>query len=276
MVRTLLEKWMLKPRRIDDIGSPMFRNILTLSLVASLLISCNKKDKEQKAKDAPKNTETTKDTEPATTPVVAVPPTATLVFKAAKLAIEKGDNNNDGPDSIELDDEGNVIVKGETVLKLAVNGSVTDKAGKVIAKITADGTLSFEGEDQTMVIAEDGTISVDGKTLSTIGEDGVVALSKQSEKVVFEGPKEARRAMMVAFLTVILPDNSAQPSDKNAVSVTAKGELSDLKAGDEGCNITYEGRCFKTDVDACNAGGCNVVDCSIAESMPGKASCPKK
>lgn len=259
----------------------MFKTILTLSLATGLLVSCSKKDEKQnpaeasKNAEAAKNPEAPKDTEATHVPAVAVQPTAAvLVFKAATLGLEKGTDTPDGDESIELDDEGNVIIKGKTVLTLVADGSIKDKAGKVIGKIAADGKLTLEGSDKIIIVSEDSTVTVNGKTSSTIDDDGVLSMPGINEKIVFEGPKEARRAMMVAFMAAMMVSGENNGSTAS-VTAPAKGERTDLKAGDEGCNLTFEGRCFKTDVDACKAGGCELTNCIIAESMPGQVSCPK-
>lgn len=212
----------------------MFKNILTLSLATGLLVSCSKnddaKENEQTTVEVTKPAEAVKPVESVkpeektklfVAPEVAViDPTATvLVIKAAKLSIESGKNNTDGPGSIELDAEGNVHVKGKKVLKLSANGIVMDRSGKTIAKVTADGKLSFAsvGQKMKILISEDGVVTVGDKTISTIGDDGVMAAPEMSEKVVFEGPKEARRAMMIVFLAAMMPQ-SRQPDTVPTVS----------------------------------------------------------
>lgn len=207
----------------------MFKNILILSLTSGLVFSCGKKDEAKKPDESPKNTEASKDIEPAGAPVVAAQPAATvLVIKAAKLSFESDKRNIDDLEAVELDGEGNVIVKGEALLKLAADGTVTDKAGTVIASIAVDGKVTLEGEDETMIIAEDGTITADdGEPAVTIGEDGVVAMPElmSGVKMVFEGPKEARRAMMLAYMTASKPAPSEPmptATDKTIAPAKAK------------------------------------------------------
>lgn len=129
-------------------------------------------------------------------------PAPVLVIKAATISIEAGENNQDGSQSIVLEDSGNVVVNGEIVATLSADGKVVDKDGEPLATLAADGTLSFPGEAETMVIAADGTVSQAGKTIASIGEDKQLLMPELTDKVSFSGPDEARRAVMVVFLTL--------------------------------------------------------------------------
>lgn len=186
-----------------------YRNALVACAAVLALSACKTEDK---AAESPTVEPAPVEAEPTPEPKESAPPV--LVIEAAKLKIAKGKNNPDGPSELSLDPSGDVKADGKVVAKLSADGKLTDANGKESAAIAADGKVTFAGETETLVIAEDGTTSKNGEEFVKLGDGGAFTgkmTKEMSEKVVYEGPPTARRAMMFVFFAAIMP---AQPSKK--------------------------------------------------------------
>lgn len=186
-----------------------YRNALVACVAVIAMSACKTEDK---AAESPTVEPAPAEAEPAPEPKEA--PAAVLAIEAAKLKIDKGKNNPDGPSELTLDASGDIKADGKVVAKVSANGKLIDANGKEGASIDATGKVTFAGEPETLVIAEDGTTTKNGEEIVKIGDGGALTgkMTKQmSEKLVYEGPPTARRAMMFVYFAAIMP---AQPSKK--------------------------------------------------------------
>ncbi len=184
---------------------------ITLSALLFGFASCKKDEKTEPApvtKAAP--TEVAEPVKPAQ-PVVDV-----FVIKAAKLSFEATEKNPDGPLSLSLDESGNVMANDKPFAKLSADGKITNSDGKVIASVGADGTLTSNGIDKAIVIAADGTITKAGKRFGSFSADGMLTIEGMSEKVTYEGPAEAKRALMALFVVSTMTGGEVIMGDPTA------------------------------------------------------------
>lgn len=112
----------------------------------------------------------------------------------------------DGAMVIEAD--GAVVIQGVRAGKLNGDGRIMDKDGKQVATVDKDGLVTIDNFPETFTIAEDGSFTFSGRSLS-IAEDGTLVGLGADVKIVFTGPKEGRRAAMVAFILAMTGGSDA-------------------------------------------------------------------
>ena len=101
--------------------------------------------------------------------------------------------------AIVIEADGTVVMEGVLAGKMHGDGRIDDKNGTRIATIDKDGVVAFDNLPETFTIAEDGSFTFGGRSLS-IAEDGRLIGLGPEVRVLFTGPKEGRRAGMLAFV----------------------------------------------------------------------------
>jgi hypothetical protein len=188
-----------------------FQNQLILLLSSSVLLvaSCSKSEdkKSEPAAEVKPAEPAAKPAEPAPEPEEKAEPAVetqtVLTIKAATLRIDEPGKNNDDLKEITLAEDGTVSAGGKAVGQVNTDGTFKDPSGKVLASIDATGKLSFSGQDKTGMVSKDGTVKADDKVICSFDAEGKFTFEGKA-LATYEGPEEAKMAMVVAFFSAVI------------------------------------------------------------------------